>query len=146
MDRRRGDWTLPFKTLTIDYFQEVAVWDAKVINCKGENLCISFRIWQQGSTWEMVTFLYVGNVLQKAHPVCQTARSKLSVKMPWLIYRFLLCKFLRCYKKRLCISRFDLRNKLWDILSSWYLENYPGFQIPWWLFFFWRAMKCGNKI
>lgn len=66
----------------MDYFQEIAVGDATAVNRKGENLQTSFKIWRWSSTWEMVTFLHVGNVLQKAHPVCfQAAHSRLSVEM-----------------------------------------------------------------
>lgn len=41
MDRRRGNWTLPLRTPTVDrvYFQETA----RMVIWKGENLEISFQ-------------------------------------------------------------------------------------------------------
>lgn len=35
-----------FRTLAIDYFQEITVWNVRMANFKGENLEITFRIWQ----------------------------------------------------------------------------------------------------
>lgn len=39
-----------------------------MVHWEGENLEIS-RIWQCDGTWEIVTCLHAGNVLQKAHPM-----------------------------------------------------------------------------
>lgn len=40
-----------------------------MVHWEGENLEISSRIWQCDGTWEIITCLHAGNVLQKAHPV-----------------------------------------------------------------------------
>ncbi|KAI4811301.1 hypothetical protein KUCAC02_014213 [Chaenocephalus aceratus] len=59
MDRRKGDRTLPVRTPTMagglfsidrDYFQEIGTYDAGMDIWGGENLEISFRIWQCGVT------------------------------------------------------------------------------------------------
>uniref|UniRef100_A0A8C4QCT3 Polypeptide N-acetylgalactosaminyltransferase n=1 Tax=Eptatretus burgeri TaxID=7764 RepID=A0A8C4QCT3_EPTBU len=77
MDRRKGDRTLPVRTPTmagglfsIDrvYFQEIGTYDAGMDIWGGENLEMSFRIWQCGGKLEIVTCSHVGHVFRKATP------------------------------------------------------------------------------
>uniref|UniRef100_A0A8C2V454 Glycosyltransferase 2-like domain-containing protein n=1 Tax=Chinchilla lanigera TaxID=34839 RepID=A0A8C2V454_CHILA len=77
MDRRKGDQTPPVRTPAMagglfsidrDYFQEIGTYDGGMDIWGGENLELSFRIWQCGGTLEIVTCSHVGHVFQKATP------------------------------------------------------------------------------
>ncbi|NXG00835.1 GLT13 acetylgalactosaminyltransferase, partial [Sakesphorus luctuosus] len=77
MDRRKGDRTLPVRTPTMagglfsidrNYFEEIGTYDAGMDIWGGENLEMSFRVWQCGGSLEIVTCSHVGHVFRKATP------------------------------------------------------------------------------
>ncbi|CAD5111402.1 DgyrCDS712 [Dimorphilus gyrociliatus] len=77
MDRRGNDRSLPLRTPTMagglfsihrDYFYEVGSYDSGMDIWGGENLEMSFRIWQCGGEIMIVTCSRVGHVFRKLSP------------------------------------------------------------------------------
>lgn len=70
MDGRQGDWTTLFKTPTMTEitFRKQECKMLEWFTEKEKHLEISLGF-SGGGTWEIVTRLHAGNVLQKAHPV-----------------------------------------------------------------------------
>ncbi|XP_069075659.1 polypeptide N-acetylgalactosaminyltransferase 1 isoform X2 [Pleurodeles waltl] len=151
MDRRKGDRTLPVRTPTMagglfsidrDYFQEIGTYDAGMDIWGGENLEISFRIWQCGGTLEIVTCSHVGHVFRKATPytfpggtgqiINKNNRRLAEVWMDeFKNFFYIISPGVTKVDFGDISTRLTLRNKLHCKPFSWYLENvYPDSQIP----------------
>ncbi|XP_050710951.1 polypeptide N-acetylgalactosaminyltransferase 5-like isoform X2 [Eriocheir sinensis] len=151
MERRGGDRTQPLRTPTMagglfaidkEYFEKIGRYDEGMDIWGGENLEMSFRIWQCGGTLEIIPCSHVGHVFRDKSPysfpggvvnvVMKNSARVAEVWMDeWRDFFFEMNPGARSVDYGDVSGRRKLRKDLNCKSFRWFLENiYPESQMP----------------
>lgn len=151
MERRGGDRTAPLRTPTMagglfsidkEYFYELGAYDEGMDIWGGENLEMSFRVWQCGGILEIIPCSHVGHVFRDKSPytfpggvskiVLHNAARVAEVWMDeWRDFYYAMNPGATNVAVGDITERKDLRKRLNCKSFRWYLENiYPESQMP----------------